>query len=91
MNILFEALLDINGKKNNTLNERCELMRTKIRKDLHPIPKGDNKYDFSPACYTLTASERYHFVDVLKPIKFQIVMHLIFLDVLFLRTTKSLG
>lgn len=43
---LLGTLLDIEGKKNGTLKGRRELMQIKIRKELHPIPKGDGNCEF---------------------------------------------
>lgn len=41
-------------------------MQIKIGKGLYPTPKGDNRYEFSTACYKLTSSERYCFIEVSK-------------------------
>lgn len=46
------TLLDIKGKIKDALNRRRELIRMKIRKDLHLITKVD-KYELLPACYTM--------------------------------------
>lgn len=40
-----------------------------IRKEFLPLPKGDNKYEIPPACYTVTLSEIYRLMDVLKSFK----------------------
>lgn len=37
--ILFGILLDFKAKTKDTLNARRKLMRMKIRKKLHPIPR----------------------------------------------------
>lgn len=55
--ILREVLLDIKGRTKDTLNERCELMRMKIRKEIYHTPEGDNRSKLPLACYTLISSE----------------------------------
>lgn len=40
----------------------------KIMKVLHPISKGDNRYDLPSACYALTSRE-HRFNDMLKHVK----------------------
>lgn len=69
LDMVLGSVLDIKGKMKDTLNGRRELMRMKIRKELHPRRKGDNMYELPPTCYTLTSSERHRFIDVLKRIK----------------------
>lgn len=44
-------------------------MQMKTKKELHPIPKSDNRYELPRACYTLISSERYRFIGLLKRIK----------------------
>lgn len=67
--VLLETLLDNKGKTEEIVNVRSELIRMKTGKELHPIFKGDNRYELPPACYTLTSSERNRFLDVLKHFK----------------------
>lgn len=73
--IFVGALLDIKRKTYDILNAKRELMRTRIRKESHLIPKGDNKNEVSPEYYTLTSSERHLFIDLLKHIKVRDIMH----------------
>lgn len=40
-----------------------------IEKEIHAIPKAADIYELPPACYTMTSSERYRSIDVLKSIK----------------------
>lgn len=44
-------------------------MQMKIKKDLHPIPKGYNRYELPPECYILTSSKRHRLIDLLEHIK----------------------
>lgn len=61
---IYNMLLEnIKGKIRNTLNWKCKLMRMKASKELHYIHKGENRYELTPPCFTLTSSYKHHFIE----------------------------
>uniref|UniRef100_K3Y398 DUF4218 domain-containing protein n=1 Tax=Setaria italica TaxID=4555 RepID=K3Y398_SETIT len=50
--------LETPAKTKDTLKSRQDLVAMKIRKDLHPIDKGNGRYELPPASYNLTLDEK---------------------------------
>ena len=50
--------LETSAKTKDTLKSRQDLVAMKIREDLHPIDKGNRRYELPPASYNLTHDEK---------------------------------
>src|SRR5688572_26691980 len=66
---IVNTLLGIQRKSKDNLKYRLDLQSLGIRTELHPIPVGDKLY-LPPASYTMSASEKTLFCEVLKGVKF---------------------
>ncbi|XP_073309921.1 uncharacterized protein [Primulina huaijiensis] len=66
---LIGTLLNQKKKSKDGVNARKDLMHLKIREELHPHEKGENKYHFPAAPYTLSKKEMDIFCSRLKKIK----------------------
>ena len=62
------TLMNIPGKSKDNLNSRLDLKALGLRKDLHPIDKGD-KVCLPNALYTMSNEEKRIFCEFLKNIK----------------------
>ncbi|WMV54811.1 hypothetical protein MTR67_048196 [Solanum verrucosum] len=62
------TILNVKGKTKDTINSRLDLEVIDIKKELHPIKKGD-KYELPTACYTLSPEEKHKFFNFLKNLK----------------------
>ncbi|XP_060182268.1 uncharacterized protein LOC132611929 [Lycium barbarum] len=65
---IFGTILNVNGKIKDTLNSQMDLQAMNIKKELHPIKRGD-KYELPTACYTLSPEEKHNFFTFLKNLK----------------------
>ena len=65
---LISTLLNINGKTNNGLNARLDLIEMNIQGELAPIEMGIHTY-LPPACYTMPKDEKISFCQCLKGVK----------------------
>jgi len=63
---LIGILLNINGKTNNGLNARLDLIEMNIRGELAPMEMGTY---LPPACYTMSKDEKNSFCQCLKGVK----------------------
>ncbi|XP_042423229.1 uncharacterized protein LOC122010821 [Zingiber officinale] len=63
------TLLNLKTKSKDGVNARKDLVHLKIRQELHPQEKGENKYHLPPAPYTLSRKEMDVFCSRLKKIK----------------------
>ncbi|XP_073034334.1 uncharacterized protein [Primulina eburnea] len=63
------TLLNQKKKSKDGVNARRDLMHLKIREELHPQEKGENKYHLPAAPYTLSKKEMNIFCSRLKKIK----------------------
>ncbi|XP_072147941.1 uncharacterized protein [Setaria viridis] len=50
--------LEKSAKTKDTLKSQQDLVAMKIRQDLHPIDKGNGRYELPPASYNLTLDEK---------------------------------
>jgi hypothetical protein len=53
-----ELLLETSAKIKDTLKSHQDLVAMKIREDLHPVDKGNGRYELPPASYNLTQDEK---------------------------------
>ena len=51
-------LLETSTKTKDTLKSCQDLVALKIRQDLHPVDKGNGRYELPPASYNLTRDEK---------------------------------
>jgi hypothetical protein len=51
-------LLETSAKIKDTLKSHHVLVAMKIREDLHPMDKGNERYELPPASYNLTHDEK---------------------------------
>ena len=51
-------LLETSAKTKDTLKSRQDLVAMKIRQDLHPVDKGNGRYELPLANYNLTHDEK---------------------------------
>ncbi|XP_073283586.1 uncharacterized protein [Primulina huaijiensis] len=63
------TLLNLKTKSKDGVNARKDLVHLKIRQELHPQEKGENKYHLPAAPYTLSKKEMDVFCSRLKKIK----------------------
>ena len=69
-------LLETSAKTKDTLMSRQDLVAMKIREDLHPIDKGNGRYELPPASYNLTHDEKKAMCKRLRGSESQVVFHL---------------
>ena len=62
-------LLETSSKTKDTLKSRQDLVAMEIRKDLHPIEKGNGRYELPPASYNLTHDEKKAMCESLRGIR----------------------
>ena len=62
-------LLETSAKTKDTLKSRQDLVAMKIREDLHPIDKGNGRYELHVACYNLTRDEKKAMCESLRGIR----------------------
>ena len=62
-------LLGTSAKTKDTLKSRHDLVAMKIRQDLHPVKKGNGRYELRPASYNLTRDEKKAMCESLRGIK----------------------
>lgn len=62
------TILNVKGKTKDTLNSRLDLQAMNIKKELHPIERGD-KYELPTASYTLSPTVKHKFFTSLKNLK----------------------
>ena len=61
-------LLEISTKTKDTLKSCQDLLAMKIRQDLHPVDKGNGRYELPPASYNLTRDEKKAMCESLRGI-----------------------
>ena len=59
-------LLETSAKTKDTLKSRQDLVAMKIREDLHPIDKGNGRYELPPTSYNLTHDEKNAMCECLR-------------------------
>lgn len=62
------TILIVIKKTKDTLNPRLDLQAMRIKKELHPIERGD-KYELPTACYTLSSTEKNKLFSFLNNLK----------------------
>ena len=62
-------LLETSSKTKDTLKSHQDLVAMEIRKDLHPIEKGNGRYELPPASYNLTHDEKKAMCESLRGIR----------------------
>ena len=62
-------LLETSAKTKDTYKSRQVLVAMKIRKDLHPVDKGNGRYELPPASYNLTRDEKKAMCESLRGIR----------------------
>ena len=62
------TLLNIKGKTKDEINARKDLVEMGVRLELQPQPHGKRTY-LSPACHTLSKSEKISFCNCLRGVK----------------------
>ena len=62
-------LLETSAKTKDTLKSRQDLVAMKIREDLHPIDKGNGRYELPPASYNLTHDEKKAMCESLRGVR----------------------
>ena len=62
-------LLETSVKTKDTYKSRQDLVAMKIRKDLHPVEKGNGRYELPPASYNLTRDEKKAMCESLRGIR----------------------
>src|SRR6185369_1348127 len=62
-------LLETSAKTNDTLKSCQYLVAMKIRQDLHPVDKGNGRYELPPASYNLTCDEKKAMCQSLRGIR----------------------
>jgi len=62
-------LLETSAKTKDILKLRQDLVAMKIREDLHPIDKGNERYELHLACYNLTQDEKKAMCESLRGIR----------------------
>lgn len=53
-----DLLLETSAKTKDTLKSQQDLVAMKMRQDLHPIDKGNGRYELPPTSYNLTLDEK---------------------------------
>ncbi|KAL3618470.1 hypothetical protein CASFOL_037552 [Castilleja foliolosa] len=64
------TLMNVDGKTKDTAKARLDLEDMNIRKELHLIKKGNEKYVMPAASYVMTKKERQDFCEFIKNVKF---------------------
>ena len=62
-------LLETSAKTKDTLKSHQDLVAMKIRQDLHPVEKGNGRYELPPASYNLTRDEKKAMCESLRGIR----------------------
>jgi hypothetical protein len=62
-------LLETSAKTKDTLKSYQDLVAMKIRQDLHPVDKGNGRYEIPLANYNLTCDEKKAMCESLRGIK----------------------
>ena len=62
-------LLETSAKAKHSLKSRQDLVAIKIRQDLHPVDKGNCRYELPPASYNLTRDEKKAMCESLRGIR----------------------
>jgi hypothetical protein len=62
-------LLETSAKTMDTLKSRQDLVAMKIREDLHPMDKGNERYKLPPASYNLTHVQKKAICESLQGIR----------------------
>jgi len=67
---IFYTIMNVKGKTKDTLNARKDLVELNIRKELHPISCGNNKFLIPKSIFTLMKDEIKRVCDWLRLVKF---------------------
>jgi hypothetical protein len=62
-------VLETSAKTKDTLKSRQDLVAMKIRENLHPMDKGNGRYELLPANYNLTHDEKKAMCESLQGIR----------------------
>jgi hypothetical protein len=62
-------LLEISAKTKDNLKSRQDLVAMKIREDLHPMYKGNGRYELLLASYNLTQDEKKKMCENLRRVR----------------------
>jgi hypothetical protein len=62
-------LLETSAKTKDTLQSRQDLIAMKIREDLHPMDKGNGRYELPPASYNLSHDDKKAMCESLQGIR----------------------
>ena len=62
-------LLETSANTKDTLKSRQDFVAMDIKEDLHPIDKGNGRYELPPASYNLTLAEKKTVCESLRGIK----------------------
>ena len=62
-------LLETSAKTRDMYKSRQDLVAMKIRKDLHPVEKGNGRYELPLASYNLTRDEKKAMCESLRGIR----------------------
>ena len=65
---ILNTILEMDGKTKDNLNARFDLQSMGIRKELHPIRRGE-EWDIPSACFNLTTNEKILFLSVFKSLR----------------------
>uniref|UniRef100_A0A2N9G202 DUF4218 domain-containing protein n=1 Tax=Fagus sylvatica TaxID=28930 RepID=A0A2N9G202_FAGSY len=63
------TLLNVAKKTKDNLKARFDLQDMGIRSELHPEECGNDKWSMPHACFTMTTSEKYSFLEVLEGVR----------------------
>ena len=62
-------LLATSAQTKDALKSRQDLVAMKIREDLHPIDKGNGRYELPPASYNLTHDKKKAMCESLRVVR----------------------
>ena len=63
------TLLNVAKKTKDNLKARFDLQDMGIRSELHPEECGNDKWSMLHACFTMTTSKKYSFLEVLEGVR----------------------
>ncbi|KAL3651956.1 hypothetical protein CASFOL_004958 [Castilleja foliolosa] len=64
------TLMNVDGKTKDTVKARLDLEDMNIRKEMHLIKKGNEKYAMPAASYVMTKKDRREFCEFIRSVKF---------------------
>ena len=68
-NNIMGTLLNVAKKAKDNLKTRFDLQDMGIRNELHPEECGNDKWSMPHACFTMTTSKKYSFLEVLEGVR----------------------